>query len=215
MDIENLQQYDEHLKLLFGMHDTYKRKNHDYGNSFTDLYKEFGLISPVIKLQDKLSRLKTLCKKEALVSDESIDDTLLDMACYAVMTILERQKGMAKIDYSNFDYSTLPPIVAIDFDGTLFTGKPFPEIGEINQNLVDEIWNGRYKDYKKILWTHRSGKTLEDALIVCDKKGLIFDAVNENIKEVKEALNGGPCMKIWYNVFIDDKTWNPIVDLGA
>ena len=78
--------------VLEHMHGIYARKNSDYGNSFAKSYEEFGLVSPVIRLSDKVERLKTLCNKEAQVKDESIIDTLIDIAVYAVLTILEIKK---------------------------------------------------------------------------------------------------------------------------
>lgn len=78
--------------ILNKMYEIYEKKNADYGNSFAKSYEEFGLVSPVIRLSDKVERLKTLCNKEAQVKDESIIDTLIDIAVYAVLTILEIKK---------------------------------------------------------------------------------------------------------------------------
>ena len=75
-----------------GLTELYERKNADYGNSFSKSYEEFGLTSPVIRLSDKVERLKTLSKQEAKVKDESIIDTLIDIAVYAVLTVLEIKK---------------------------------------------------------------------------------------------------------------------------
>ena len=44
---------------------------------------------PCIRLEDKLNRLKSLLKKESLVTDEKIEDTLMDLANYAIMTLIE------------------------------------------------------------------------------------------------------------------------------
>ena len=65
------------------------RKNKDYGNAAHESYKEFGLISYVIRLNDKMKRLKSLTKPGAEISvkDESIEDTLMDLAAYAIMAI--------------------------------------------------------------------------------------------------------------------------------
>ena len=73
--------------------DVYKKKNHDYGDSFAILYKKFGLQSVVIRLWDKLLRLETLTKEDAEVKNESIQDTLKDMANYCIMTLAEMKKG--------------------------------------------------------------------------------------------------------------------------
>lgn len=69
----------------------YEAKNHDYGDSFGKGYGEHGMTMPVIRLEDKLNRLKALLKAENKVKDESIDDTLMDLANYAIMTIIERR----------------------------------------------------------------------------------------------------------------------------
>lgn len=207
---------DMHLRILQEIHDTYRKKNSDYGGSFTNLYKKFGLVSPVIKLYDKLTRLESLINKEIEVVDESIEDTLLDMANYAIMTALEMriEKGYYDdVNCAKFDYSKLPKIVAVDFDGTLVQGAKFPEIGELNVDLANALISGKYKDWKKILYTHRSGHTLD--LIIPYLKdlesrlGIKFDAINDNVQEVKDALHGGPIKKVWFDEFIDDKAIIP------
>jgi Nucleotide modification associated domain 1 len=60
-------------------------KNHDYGNSVQEQFDEYGLTSILIRLDDKMRRLKNLLSKPQQVSDESILDTLQDMAGYAVL----------------------------------------------------------------------------------------------------------------------------------
>lgn len=82
----------EYEQVLDELKDIYKRKNHDYGDSFAILYKKFGLQSVIIRLWDKLLRLETLTKEDAQVKDESIQDTLKDMANYCIMTLAEMKK---------------------------------------------------------------------------------------------------------------------------
>lgn len=70
----------------------YERKNHDYGDSFGKSFKEYGMAMPCIRLEDKLNRLKALTRNgNQQVNDESIDDTLMDLANYAIMTLVERK----------------------------------------------------------------------------------------------------------------------------
>ena len=79
---------DEFKKILDQMYETYQKKNSDYGSSFTNLMDEFGMVSLIIRLTDKLNRLKSITKKnEILVKDESMEDTLLDLANYAVLGV--------------------------------------------------------------------------------------------------------------------------------
>lgn len=76
------------------MLELYKIKNKNYGNSFSKQFEEYGLTSVCIRLEDKLNRLKSLNKqgKEANVDDESIRDTLVDLANYAILTVIELDK---------------------------------------------------------------------------------------------------------------------------
>lgn len=81
---------DLHAKLCEQIHETCVAKNKDYGSSAHDSYEQFGMISYIIRLNDKLNRLKSLTKGEKqLVNDESIEDTLLDMANYCLLAITD------------------------------------------------------------------------------------------------------------------------------
>lgn len=74
--------------IVKGMIETYVRKNHDYGNSFDKSLDKFGLVASVVRIGDKMNRIESLVQKKAMVQDESIRDTLLDMANYAIMTVM-------------------------------------------------------------------------------------------------------------------------------
>lgn len=69
--------------------DTQKRKNADYGNSFGQTLDEFGLVASATRMSDKFNRFKSLmrCGSSARVEDEKIEDTLMDLAAYAIMTV--------------------------------------------------------------------------------------------------------------------------------
>ena len=68
----------------------YERKNHDYGNSFSETYRKLGVISATTRMLDKMNRIVSLVTKDKQeVKDESLRDTLIDLANYAVMTIME------------------------------------------------------------------------------------------------------------------------------
>ena len=76
------------------LNDICVRKNNDYNNSFSDTWNEFGIMSLVIRLNDKMLRLKQLSKNEAQVKDESILDTLKDMANYCLLGVIEMEKDL-------------------------------------------------------------------------------------------------------------------------
>ena len=78
-----------HKKTLDDMHNLYITKNHDYGNSVHDTYEKYGLTSFLVRIEDKLNRARTLSKNDAKVNDEKIEDTLIDMANYAILAVME------------------------------------------------------------------------------------------------------------------------------
>ena len=80
----------QHYAICQKLNQIYKAKNHDYGDSFGDTYKKLGIISAVTRLSDKMNRLMSLAvSHDTQVKDEKIEDTLLDMANYAIMTLIE------------------------------------------------------------------------------------------------------------------------------
>lgn len=81
--------YKKHKQICNELSNIYKAKNHDYGDSFGETYKKLGIISAVTRITDKVNRLQSLCIKEQKVKDESLRDTLMDLANYAIMTVIE------------------------------------------------------------------------------------------------------------------------------
>lgn len=72
------------------MWDLYSRKNHDYGDSVSKTFDEYGLTSFLVRMDDKINRIKTLNKSnDVRVVGENIEDTLLDLANYAVLALTE------------------------------------------------------------------------------------------------------------------------------
>jgi hypothetical protein len=86
---DNKSRSERHREIIEEIHKTFIIKNADYGNSFGEQFEEHGLLSAIIRLDDKMRRLKQLNKQQAQVKDESIRDTVLDLANYAIMTVME------------------------------------------------------------------------------------------------------------------------------
>lgn len=81
---------DKHIKLCNDLHELYVRKNAAYGDSFGETFKKLGIISAVTRISDKYNRLVNLATHPDIdQNDESIRDTLQDLANYALMTIME------------------------------------------------------------------------------------------------------------------------------
>ena len=79
--------------------DTYRRKNADYGDSFGISVRKYGIIAALTRMSDKWNRLENLIltrgtNANGYVADESVLDTLLDMATYCLMTVMEIEKGV-------------------------------------------------------------------------------------------------------------------------
>lgn len=92
----NVEQSNEDYKsfkaITDKMSDTYKRKNHDYGNAFSEMYDELGINYGYGKIREKVNRVKTLKDNEAQVANEPLEDALLDCANYCILTLMEYQK---------------------------------------------------------------------------------------------------------------------------
>lgn len=76
--------------VTINLRNLYDAKNRDYGDSFGQSFQKWGLPMSCIRLGDKLNRLESFAqKKDMQVDDESVEDTLMDMANYAIMTLVE------------------------------------------------------------------------------------------------------------------------------
>lgn len=106
-----------------------------------------------------------------------------------------------------FDDSMKSPIVAVDFDGTIVTNA-FPRIGEPRVDVIQMLKKMKIRGAKLILWTCRQGHYLDEAVEACEKFGLHFDAINENLPEVNEAM-GSDSRKVVADLYIDDRAYDP------
>ena len=104
-------------------------------------------------------------------------------------------------------------IIAVDFDGCLCEDR-FPDIGEANTEVIDQLKEFQRMGDKLILWTCRKDERLADAVAWCAAWGLRFDAVNENLQYVIEAF-GGDCRKIFANEYWDDRAVEVVAGSGG
>lgn len=78
------------------MADLYERKNSDYGDSVHDTYVKYGPVSFLVRMEDKINRVKTLTDDkywQAQVKDEKVRDSLIDLANYAILMVMEMEKN--------------------------------------------------------------------------------------------------------------------------
>ncbi|WMU08007.1 hypothetical protein vBCtySFA88_00075 [Clostridium phage vB_CtyS-FA88] len=107
---------DRFKNIVATMTKIFEAKNADYGNSFGKLFEEYGTTSLLIRLEDKLNRLKTLANKDftTKVRDESITDTLLDLANYAILGKIALDKFNEKAKERTDNFITTTNINAVD-----------------------------------------------------------------------------------------------------
>ena len=120
--MNNVEQHDAVCKEL---NQLYKQKNQDYGDSFHETFLEEGMAMARIRLTDKLNRFKKLTRHDSVrnVADESVRDTLIDLANYAIMTVMELDREvpfMSKTDA----YEPWADKVRGEWDRVLVGGNP-------------------------------------------------------------------------------------------
>jgi hydroxymethylpyrimidine pyrophosphatase-like HAD family hydrolase len=93
-------------------------------------------------------------------------------------------------------------IIAIDFDGTLVEHR-YPAIGRIIPFAFETLKALQAKKHRLILWSHRSGKELDEAVEFCRSQGVEFYAVNKNYPE--EVWTESDSRKILADIYIDDR----------
>ena len=112
---------------------------------------------------------------------------------------------MVEIDKNTYDEKKLfPPILAVDFDGTLVENK-FPSIGQPDYVVASTVKAYQESGWKIILWTCRTDEMLQEAIDFCKERlDIEFDAVNDNLPEVKQHF-GGNTRKVFANMYWDDR----------
>lgn len=110
----------------------YADKNADYGGSFVNTRKEVDR-AIVVRLMDKLERIKNITTKEARVKDESLEDSLMDLANYCIMELIEIKRDRQK-DQLGEEISDLEIFIN---DMMQDTGKSKQEIIEVMINHLE------------------------------------------------------------------------------
>lgn len=99
-----IDKYTKHRKICKELSATYEAKNIAYGDAFGKTFEEFGNISILTRMSDKWNRIKALLKGATNnVADESVKDTLLDLANYCIMAVIEMEKNGTKKEFENIE----------------------------------------------------------------------------------------------------------------
>ena len=95
-------------------------------------------------------------------------------------------------------------IIAVDFDGTLFTDG-YPGVGRPIYETIGRLMSEQEAGSRIILWTNRSDGPLRTAIEACAEIGIHFDAINDNLPEIIEYFGTNP-RKVFANEYWDDRT---------
>lgn len=98
-------------------------------------------------------------------------------------------------------------IIAVDFDGTLCENK-YPAFGAPRKDVINRLLKEQQAGARVILWTCRRGEDLAAAIYWCLEQGLVFDAINENLKDTVEYF-GSDSRKVCADEYWDDKAVLP------
>lgn len=102
-------------------------------------------------------------------------------------------------------------IIAIDFDGTIVEHR-YPFIGRIRPFAFETMEALQINGHRLILWTHRTGQKLEEAIKFCKNHGIEFYAVNKNYPE--EVWDTSDSRKILADIYIDNRNIGGIPSWG-
>ena len=115
--------------IINNLEDTYKKKNSDYGNSVGDTYEKFGDISFLTRITDKYNRILSLADKGECgeVKDEALEDTILDLANYCLLWLVERE------------YAAQQEEKEPTKDVQLKTPKPVSNYNNVNTAVMNDV----------------------------------------------------------------------------
>lgn len=78
-------------RIIDDMFDLYAKKNANYGNSFSQLWDTLGPVAGLVPLHNKLNRATNLVTG-GTNNFESLEDTFIDLANYAIMNVIELRR---------------------------------------------------------------------------------------------------------------------------
>lgn len=88
-NLEEISKEDQFKAITENMLKTFVAKNSDYGNSFEQSCDTFGTVAAVVRMNDKMNRINTLYNNTKIARvDEKLEDTLLDLANYCILTVM-------------------------------------------------------------------------------------------------------------------------------
>lgn len=89
--MDNVKKFKEVAEQICNL---YEKKDAVYGDSFGKTYNHLGIISAATRISDKYNRLCNIVKNPDIDKlGESLEDTLMDLAAYSIMTIVKLKEN--------------------------------------------------------------------------------------------------------------------------
>ena len=128
----------------------YAKKNHDYGDSFNEGCNELGVGYAFSRIFDKTKRFQTLAKGimnnnlSIEVQDETIEDTIMDLANYCMMYLAWKDKhicvGEAEAKQSDMQLSSTGELKSnTDTNNTQESVKEYHKIGAELHKAISKL----------------------------------------------------------------------------
>lgn len=128
----------------------YAKKNHDYGDSFNEGCNELGVGYAFSRIFDKTKRFQTLAKGimnnnlSIEVQDETMEDTIMDLANYCMMYLAWRDKhiciGEAEAKQSDIQVSSTGELESNrDTNNTQESVKEYHKIGAELHKAISKL----------------------------------------------------------------------------
>ena len=80
--------YDKFKDITNAMLVMYTEKNEKYGNSWEETLDEFGYLPYIVRMNEKLKRAKTIVTFDEEGETETLEDILIDISIYSVLTLM-------------------------------------------------------------------------------------------------------------------------------
>lgn len=135
---------ENYKQLQDGMLKTFINKDSDYGDSFGKTFDKYGIVSALTRMSDKLNRLDNLASSNTMQVDESIEDTLLDLANYAMLTYLEIHKFDEPVP--GWSVSPLDNIPSVSNEGTATEESNKKALANIRKTVKETKAKGSNKE---------------------------------------------------------------------
>ena len=136
---------ENYKRLQDDMLNTFIDKDSDYGDSFGKTFDKYGIVSALTRMSDKLNRLDNLANSSNQMKvDESIEDTLLDLANYAMLTYLQIHKSDE--DTPGWSVSPLDNIPNVSNEGTATEESNKKALANIRKTVKETKAKGSNKE---------------------------------------------------------------------